>query len=72
MTGAGREAIPRDQTRCRLSPRIGAGNAGIARAHAPIGGCELELVGADELQLLSRSSTLPNWGRGRPLFLPQG
>ena len=39
------------------------------RAHASqLGGCELELAGADEFQLLGRSSTLPNWGRGRPSF----
>ena len=68
MTGLCRQAISRDQTRCRLSPRIGAGNAGIARAHPPIRGCELELVRADEFQLLAGAAHSRTGGVGAPFF----
>src|SRR5262245_8681490 len=42
------------------------------RAHAPIGGCELELVGADELQLLAGAAHSRTGGVGAPFFSPQG
>src|SRR5262245_59664638 len=70
MTGLCRQAISRDQTRSRMSPRIDQETRGFRARTPQLGVANWELVRADELQLLSRSSTLPNWGKTRPFCAP--